>query len=262
MANRGCIGLVSAACFRPLGTEWELADTLNSLGALSQKQQKYDAAAGLYVRSLELRRGRAVPAGDDEQAKAKQQGMAQSFVSLGNLEIERGDAAVAEAASDDRLPPGAARQAGATFYLAARMHMEAARDAYVHGFSSSHPKVAWALEGLAKIHEKCGDLGAALETYRQASELRRKLQESDQSKNLFHKELTYVEERRLELSDRKAKAAKLLGAALGGARHRASSPRRKPRRGTRGPQENDAERDRALATEVGLVPEPMTCRLV
>lgn len=109
-----------------------------------------------------------MPAGDDEQAKAKQQGMAQSFVSLGNLEIERGDAAVAEAASDDRLPPGAARQAGATFYLAARMHMEAARDAYVHGFSSSHPKVAWALEGLAKIHEKCGDLGAALETYRQA----------------------------------------------------------------------------------------------
>ena len=50
----------------------------------------------------------------------------------------------------------------------------------------------------------------------QASELRRKLQESDQSKNLFHKELTYVEERRLELSDRKAKAAKLLGDALGG----------------------------------------------
>ena len=199
------------------GMEWELADTLNSLGALSQKLQKYDAAAALYARSLELRRGRAVPAGDDEQAKAKQQGMAQSFVSLGNLEIERGDAAVAEAASDDKLPPGAARQAGATFYLAARMHMEAARDAYVHGFSSSHPKVAWALEGLAKIHEKCGDLGAALETYRQASELRRKLQESDQSKNLFHKELTYVEERRLELSDRKAKAAKLLGAALGGA---------------------------------------------
>ena len=130
----------------PIGTEWELADTLNSLGALSQKQQKYDAAAGLYVRSLELRRGRAVPAGDDEQAKAKQQGMAQSFVSLGNLEIERGDAAGAEAAADGTLPPGAARQAGATFYLAARMHMEAARDAYVHGFSTSHPKVVWALE--------------------------------------------------------------------------------------------------------------------
>ena len=34
--------------------------------------------------------------------------------------------------------------------------------------SPYNPKVAWALEGLAKVHEKCGDLGAALETYRQA----------------------------------------------------------------------------------------------
>ena len=65
--------------------------------------------------------------------------MAQSFVSLGNLEIERGDAAVAEA--------GGERAAGASYYSVARTHMEAARDAYVQGFNSSHPKVAWALEG-------------------------------------------------------------------------------------------------------------------
>ena len=58
------------------GMEWELADTLNSLGSLKQKQKKYDAAAALYTRSLELRRGRAVATGDDQQEKAKQQSMA------------------------------------------------------------------------------------------------------------------------------------------------------------------------------------------
>ena len=58
------------------GTEWELADTLNSLGALSQKQEKYDAAAALYARSLELRRSRAVPQGDDEQARPRPVGPA------------------------------------------------------------------------------------------------------------------------------------------------------------------------------------------
>ena len=95
----------------------------------------------------------------------------QSFVSLGNLEIERGDAAVAEAAAGESVSPNGARKAGVAYYEVARTHMEASRDAYVQGFSSSHPKVAWALEGLAKIHEKCGDLGAALETYRQVSQL-------------------------------------------------------------------------------------------
>ena len=60
-------------CMSPTlpGTEWELADTLNSLGSLRQKQEKYDAAAALYRRSLELRRARAVPQGDDEQARPR-----------------------------------------------------------------------------------------------------------------------------------------------------------------------------------------------
>ena len=40
--------------------------------------------------------------------------------------------------------------------------MEAAKEAYIKGFHESHPKVAWALEGLGKIHEKCGDDKAAL----------------------------------------------------------------------------------------------------
>ena len=40
-----------------------------------------------------------------------------------------------------------------------------AKEAYIKGFHASHPKVAWALEGLGKIHEKErkeGSLEAAL----------------------------------------------------------------------------------------------------
>ena len=125
--------------------------------------------------------------------------------SSSSRQIELGDAAVAGAdtsgwckkapaadaasppvlrSSDDKAGGGAcapaaggdARTRARKHYAAARRHLEAARDAYVKGFHADHPKVAWALEGLGRLHEKCGDLAEALEAYRQASEIRRSAQ--------------------------------------------------------------------------------------
>ena len=69
-------------------------------------------------------------------------------------------------------------------YSVAREHLEAARRSYVLGLHEVHPKVAWALEGLGKIHEKCGHIDKALECFREATSVRRKLQAMDQSKEM------------------------------------------------------------------------------
>ena len=45
--------------------------------------------------------------------------------------------------------------------------MEAAKEAYIRGFSEEHPKVAWAYKGLGSVHEKEGNLDAALGAYEQ-----------------------------------------------------------------------------------------------
>ena len=78
-----------------------------------------------------------------------------------------------------------------------------AKEAYIKGFHASHPKVAWALEGLGKIHEKErkeGSLEAALKCYHEAAKIRQDLQSKDSSKEMFTKELAYLEERRLALN--------------------------------------------------------------
>ncbi len=61
-----------------------MSDTLNSLGALKQKQKQYAEAEQHYTRSLEVRRALR----EDEE---KWQLVAQSLVSLGNLMSEIGD---------------------------------------------------------------------------------------------------------------------------------------------------------------------------
>ena len=65
-----------------------MADVLNSLGTLEQKRKKPDEAEKVFKRSLELRRH--LPEGEDH-GKQKQQWIAQSLVSLGNLAIEVAD---------------------------------------------------------------------------------------------------------------------------------------------------------------------------
>ena len=205
------------------GLALELADSLNSLGSLKQRQRRYDEAQRHYARSLELRQrtrpqvhkggadaedglagdssaggsakddGMASPDTAAKAEKMQQQMIAQSLVSLGNLAIERGDA---ERGDGDE--PSAAAKA---FYGTARSHFEAALQAYVRGFHDGHPKVAWAHEGLGRSHEKEGNVKAAIAQFERATEIRRRAMEVNASgkMELFRNELEASERKSIAL---------------------------------------------------------------
>ena len=120
----------------------------------------------------------------------RQQAMAQSLVSLGNLATEH-----AEAESD------ATKQRA--LYGDALKYLNRAHEAYIKGFSASHPKVAWALEGLARVHRKRGELREAEGRMSEAIEIRRALAASDTDKQMFKKELEKAEEAADEIAKRR-----------------------------------------------------------
>jgi len=63
----------------------------------------------------------------------------------------------------------------------------------VRGFHAQHPKVAWAYEGLGRLHEKTGNAPAALDGYERAANILRSLQTHANGKELFQKELNALE---------------------------------------------------------------------
>ena len=67
--------------------------------------------------------------------------------------------------------------------------LEQAKEAYILGFSEGHPKVAWSLEGLGKVHQKMGNLRMAEQSWNEAIAIRRNLQSRDTNKQMFSKEL-------------------------------------------------------------------------
>eukprot|EP00966_Prymnesium_polylepis_P221044 5113123-Prymnesium_polylepis.1 len=67
--------------------------------------------------------------------------------------------------------------------------LQGAKEAYVKGFAEGHPKVAWALEGMAKTHAKMHNMRAAEECWDEAVAIRRNLQGKDTGKQMFSKEL-------------------------------------------------------------------------
>ena len=190
-----------------LGLRMELADSLNSLGTLKQKQKAYDDAARHFERSLQIRQSVSPKPSSNEaeraqEATAKQQAIAQSLVSLGNLAIERGDAA-GDKAGDAAGESCEASACAKACYSEARGHLEASVTAYVRGFHETHPKVAWAHEGLGRLHEKEGNLDAALLAYDKAAQIRGALQSSNaaQGKELFAKELDALQCKRQQLRE-------------------------------------------------------------
>lgn len=162
----------------------DLAETLNSLGLLRQRRGEYEEAEGHFLRSLKLRQ-REVQGRSAQVEQAREQ--AQSFVSLGNLAMARADAMAAQQQVDEH--------AQNAFYEQALEHLNAAKEAYVRGFHENHPKVAWALEGLGKVHEKMGNLTLAVAELKAASEIRSQLQAQTPGKQMFQKELGSLEQR-------------------------------------------------------------------
>ena len=127
-----------------------MGDTLNGLGSLKQKQKAYHDAEKIFRRSLEIRE--RLPEGEDH-GKAKEQTIAQSLVSLGNLFIEMGDAFSA-GNGNGKSAAGRGVEEQQVQYSKALEMLERAKEAYVKGFAEGHPKVAWALEGMGKVHSK------------------------------------------------------------------------------------------------------------
>lgn len=193
------------------GLRAELADTYNALGSLKQKQKAYPDSERYYVQSLSIRKSQ--PDGEDH-GKARSQMVAQSLTSLGNL-----FAAMAEEADMD-----AARRKG--LLERALDHLQAAREAYVKGFHEGHPKVAWAIEGIAKVAEKSGDLKGAQSALAEAIAIRRNLQSKDTNKQMFSKELAQAEAKVEAVSEKrqqiKSRMNKLQGVALAVSRSRDS----------------------------------------
>ena len=141
-----------------------LAETHNALGSLKQKQQHYREAEEQYTASLELRARLAVADGDEVAEKAKQQSVAQSLVSLGNLYAE-----MAESAPKKTEDPNESRH---SLLEKALDRLSAARDAYVRGFAEMHPKLAAPWEAIGKVSLTLGKLVGARDAVEKAIGIR------------------------------------------------------------------------------------------
>jgi len=156
----------------------KMADTVNSLGMLKQKQKAYKDAENYFLKSLQLRQQLKESFGVKEKAQA----IAQSLTSLGTLFVAIGDSEVNTATK------------GRSHYQKALEFLTQARKAYEEGFSEGHPKVAWALEGIANAYQKSGDLRKAHQVWEEVIRIREKLQQEGDGKQLFSKELVKASE--------------------------------------------------------------------
>ena len=90
--------------------------------------------------------------------------------------------------------------------------MEAAKVAYVNGFHPMHPKVAWALEGLASLHEKRGEYTEALKAMREATEIRMNQEAKDAGKEQIQRELQKIEAKKINIEKKRTHVLRLQGA--------------------------------------------------
>jgi len=185
------------------GLRAQLAETFNGLGSLKQKQRGYSYAEDFYNKGLEIRK--SLPEGDDH-GKTKEQNIAQSLVSLGNLFL-------AMAAEEKTKDTPAAHERRIGLLDRALEMLEKSKEAYIKGFYDGHPKVAWAWEGMGNTFEKMGRLREAQAAWTQAIAIRRNLQLKDNSKQMFTKELLANEEKVKQVSSKRTGIAERLRTA-------------------------------------------------
>jgi len=190
----------------------KMADTLNSIGSLRQKQHNFKDAEANFAKSLELRREMAPSEGSAEGfEKVKAQAVAQSLTSLGSLFLQMADQS--EPKSDEGLAEErrAERKAEHRAHLVrALRHLHEAKEMYIKGFNPEHPKVAWALEGLAKAHQKNGDFREAQTAWEEAIAIRNVVQESSSGKQMFSAELAHALSSQQEVAQRRTEARRRL----------------------------------------------------
>jgi len=102
------------------------------------------------------------------------------------------------------------KEARKEIFEKALLQLEEAKVAYVKGFYEGHPKEAWALEALGKVHQKMGNYRLAQGAWDEAIAIRKNLQAKDTDKQMFSKELEKAEKEKKEVEEkRKAVKAKL-----------------------------------------------------
>ena len=146
----------------------KLAETENSLGSLAQKQGDFPCASRHYELALSLRQ--KIEPSTEAQFKEKDQSLAQSFTSLGNLYHDWGAA--------PSTPRGLKQGSHDAHMRLALEYLHKAKAHYVKGFHPTHPKVAWAVEAQANVHQKLHNYSLAIECINEAIELRKGLQET------------------------------------------------------------------------------------
>ena len=160
--------LREALSFRTTLKEWaKVAETENSLGSLAQKQGDFPSASRHYELCLSLRQ--KIEPSTEAQFKEKDQSLAQSYTSLGNLYHDWGAA--------PSTPRGLKQGSHDAHMRLALEYLHKAKTHYVKGFHPTHPKVAWAVEAQANVHQKLHNYSLAIECINEAIELRKGLQE-------------------------------------------------------------------------------------
>ena len=160
--------LREALSFRTTLKEWaKVAETENSLGSLAQKQGNFPSASRHYEFALSLRQ--RIEPSTEAQFKEKDQSLAQSYTSLGNLYHDWGAA--------PSTPRGLKQGSHDAHMRLALEYLHKAKTHYVKGFHPTHPKVAWAVEAQANVHQKLHNYSLAIECINEAIELRQGLQE-------------------------------------------------------------------------------------
>ena len=194
----------------------KMADTLNSIGSLRQKQHNFKDAEANFAKALELRRGLKRPTeGGEGFEKTKAQAVAQSLTSLGTLLLVMADESEVKPEEALAAEQVAARKASRAAHLnQALKHLTEAKEMYIKGFHSNHPKVAWALEGLAKAHQKNGNFREAEADWEGAIVIRNSAQESSSGKQMFSEELASAQQAQEEISARRAGTRKRWGQPL------------------------------------------------
>lgn len=214
--------------------------TFNSLGMLKEKQHKWDEAEQYYTRSLDTRMLLLDKEHSEKKRKPLAQQVAQSLTSLGNLKSLMYDNVDSIAQKTAKL---AILQGGefnrdqeskkkellkASIFDSAIDYLTRARQKYEEGFGPGHPKLAWAIEGIASMHKKRGNLREAQQAIDESIKIRKKLQDEADGKQLFTKELAKSEELAKQVEQKRAEIKgryqnKLLKTKLGSVRNLAST---------------------------------------
>ena len=143
------------------------AETFNSLGMLYKKLRRFPTAQEQFEMSLKLRQKVL----EDNKKSAGIHGLlAQSHVSIGTLAEE-----MATAVADAHGHPPTADEKEQLLRKAVK-EFSLAKASYEEELGKEHPKVAWALEGLARVHRMTGELQLAKESAEAAVAIRQALQ--------------------------------------------------------------------------------------